>query len=87
VPDVAELDLFELELRRLRGVSAVGFAQTDGSLVIHLLVGDDSAVLPARTGATEIMHRYLDQPASLVVRAAISGRVVDVRTAGSGSAK
>ena len=38
----ADLDLLELQLRRLAGVIAVGFAETDGVLVVELQAGAEA---------------------------------------------
>ena len=45
--DADELDEFELELRQLEGVTAVGFSDDTGVLVVHLL---------ARGGDVERAH-------------------------------
>jgi hypothetical protein len=87
-PATADLDDLELELRRLRGVVAVGFTETPGLLVVELQAGpeadDDVAraatlLVDARAGrrATVEVVRWGDGPPAPRERRL---RLVDVTT-------
>jgi hypothetical protein len=60
------LDDLELELRRMPGVLSVGFAETEGLVVVELQAGPDAADDLART-ATMLAINHLGNPTAVEV--------------------
>ena len=63
------LDDLELELRKLPGVKAAGFAERDDVLLVQLHVGDrvDSAEHPVPVEASRIVARHIDERAAVEI--------------------
>ena len=60
------LDDLELELRRMPGVLSVGFAETEGLVVVELQAGPDAADDLARS-ATMLAINHLGNPTAVEV--------------------
>lgn len=60
------LDDLELELRRLPGVVAVGFSETEGLVIVELQVGPDAADELAREAST-LAAQHLGSPTAVEI--------------------
>src|SRR5207244_3707767 len=65
--DEADLDALELELRRLPGVSFVGFDEHDGVLVVQLLAAGVSDPDDLRDRAAHLCRAHIDTPVVIEV--------------------
>src|SRR4051794_34244345 len=65
--DDADIDALELELRRLPGVSFVGFDEHDGVLVVQLLAAGVPDPDDLRDRASHLSRAHLDTPVVIEV--------------------
>ena len=65
--DDADLDALELELRRLPGVSFVGFDEHDGVLVVQLLAAGVSDPDDLRDRATHLSRAHVDTAVAIEI--------------------
>src|SRR5258708_39175193 len=64
---VEMLDDFELEVRKLAGVVAVGFSGGEDDLAIHVLVGDTTDAMAAESQLPDLLRLYFDGPVACFV--------------------
>ena len=95
-PELGDPDAFELQLRKLEGVIAVGFGGSPDEPVVHVTVADAGTAEVVRADADELARLYLGGPVWILVATPGDGEppaprrpsgrrpAVDVATAGRG---
>jgi hypothetical protein len=61
------LDDFELEVRKLAGVVAVGFSGGEDDLTVHVSVGDTTDALAAEAQLPDMLRLHFDRPVACLV--------------------
>ena len=64
---VEMLDDFELEVRKLQGIVAVGFSGGEDDLTIHVLVGDTTDAMAAEAQLPDLLRLHFDGPVACLV--------------------
>jgi len=66
-PELGDPDAFELQLRKLGGVVAVGFSGSPDERIVHVTIADPDAADRVRGEADELARLYLGRPVWLIV--------------------
>jgi hypothetical protein len=66
-PELGDPDAFELQLRKLDGVIAVGFGGSPEERVVHVTVNDPGTADAVRADADELARLYLGAPVWILV--------------------